>query len=139
MRRFAATVLLLVTVSAGAGGLAGCAGSGGDGGNGAHLSVSAFAERTQQAGTVVLDVRTSAEFAAGHLANAVNIDVNMGDFAQKIGALDKNSTYAVYCHSGRRSGIALQQLESAGFTHVADLSGGVSAWTAGGRLLVTGS
>jgi len=37
----------------------------------------------------VIDVRTPAEYAAGHIAGAQNIDVEAGDFASKIAALDK--------------------------------------------------
>jgi phage shock protein E len=136
-RRFAATVVLIAGLSAGAvTGLAGCSGSGG---NGAHLSVSAFATETGKTGVVVLDVRTPSEFASGHLANAKNLDIDGGDFAQQIAGLDKNASYAVYCRTGHRSGLALDQMKSAGFTHVVDLSGGITAWTADGHQVVTGS
>ncbi|MEN9711505.1 MAG: hypothetical protein RL441_1497 [Actinomycetota bacterium] len=63
---------------------------------------------------VVVDVRTPGEYAAGHVAGAINIDVESGDFASAIGTLDKSKTYLVYCHSGRRSGIAAEQMRSAG-------------------------
>lgn len=135
-RRFVATVLLAGGLATGAvTGLTGCSGSGG---NGAHLGVADFAAETGKSGAVVLDVRTPAEFAAGHLPNAQNIDINGGDFAQRIASLDKNVTYAVYCRSGHRSGVALDQMTSAGFTHVADLAGGIQAWTSEGRQVVTG-
>lgn len=65
---------------------------------------------------VVVDVRTAGEYAAGHVAGAINIDVESGDFASAIGTLDKSKTYLVYCHSGRRSGIAAEQMRSAGLT-----------------------
>ena len=136
-KRFAGTVLLGVALLAGM--LTACSGSGSAGSvNGGHLSVSAFAAALEQPGTVVVDVRTPSEFAAGHLAKAVNLDVQSGDFGQRIAGLDKNASYALYCHSGNRSGIALQQMTAAGFTHVVDLSGGGSAWASDGRRLVTG-
>jgi phage shock protein E len=68
----------------------------------------------------VIDVRTPAEYAAGHIAGATNIDVQAADFGSKIAALDKQATYLVYCHSGRRSGIAATQMAAAGFTHIVD-------------------
>src|SRR6266513_411645 len=46
---------------------------------------------------VVLDVRTTREFKAGHIPGALNIDVNSPDFDQKVGGLDKNKTYLVHC------------------------------------------
>ncbi|HEY5247692.1 MAG TPA: rhodanese-like domain-containing protein, partial [Dermatophilaceae bacterium] len=52
--------------------------------------------------------------------------------------LDKNATYAVYCHSGNRSGAALEQMAAAGFTHLFDLAGGLTAWQAMGGHMVAG-
>jgi phage shock protein E len=59
-------------------------------------------------------------------------------FAAWIAALDKNTTYAVYCHSGNRSGTALEQMTAAGFTHVYDLAGGIGAWQNMGGPMATG-
>jgi phage shock protein E len=68
----------------------------------------------------VIDVRTPSEYAAGHIAGAQNIDVEAADFGTKIAALDKKAPYLVYCHSGRRSGIAATQMAAAGFTNIVD-------------------
>ena len=68
----------------------------------------------------VIDVRTPAEYAAGHIAGARNIDVEGADFASAIAALDKGAAYLVYCHSGRRSAMAAEQLAAAGFTDIVD-------------------
>ena len=95
---------------------------------GAHLSATDFSTAMKAPGTVVLDVRTPAEFAAGPLPDAKNIDIEGPDFATRIAALDKTATYAVYCHSGNRSGVAMQQMTAASFTHVYDLAGGIGAW-----------
>jgi phage shock protein E len=69
---------------------------------------------------VVIDVRTPAEFAAGHIAGAQNIDVEAADFASRIASLDKKASYLVYCRSGRRSAIAADQMAAAGFTDIVD-------------------
>jgi phage shock protein E len=55
-------------------------------------------------GTVILDVRTPAEYTSGHLPQARNINIERSDFATRIAALDKNATYAGYCRSGHRAG-----------------------------------
>ncbi len=68
----------------------------------------------------VIDVRTPSEYAAGHIAGAQNIDVEAADFGSRIATLDKKAPYLVYCHSGRRSGIAATQMAAAGFTDIAD-------------------
>lgn len=44
-----------------------------------HVSVSEFATAASSPQVVVVDVRTPQEFAAGHLARAINIDVNASD------------------------------------------------------------
>jgi rhodanese-related sulfurtransferase len=106
--------------------------------DGRHLDPTAFATAIKQPGTVVLDVRTPAEYAAGHIATARNLDVQSSDFPQQVAALDKTASYAVYCHSGKRSAAAVQLMGAAGLANVVDLSGGVTAWTAAGNPLVTG-
>ncbi len=104
--------------------------------NGASLSVDAFATAMSSPGTTIIDVRTPAEFSSGHLAGARNLDVEASDFEQRVTTLDKAASYAVYCHSGRRSGVAVETMRRLGFTSVYDLAGGVGAWTAAGRPLV---
>lgn len=73
----------------------------------------------------IIDVRTPAEFAQGHVAGARNIDVQSAGFAAEIAALPQGGTYLVYCRSGNRSAQAATQMRDAGLT-VAD-GGGLSA------------
>jgi phage shock protein E len=80
---------------------------------------------------IVIDVRTPAEFAAGHIAGAQNIDVEASDFKDRIAALDPKAPYLVYCRSGRRSAIAAQQMVDAGFGDIVD-AGGMDALIAAG-------
>lgn len=82
---------------------------------------------------IVLDLRTEAEFKAGHIAGAKNIDFLGGDFAQKIGALDKGKTYLVHCGSGRRSTRALEVFQSQKFTSILHLNEGFKSWEAAGK------
>ena len=55
---------------------------------------------------VVLDIRTPAEYAEGHLAGAKNIDFKAEDFEAKIGELDSGKAYVVHCKSGGRSSLS---------------------------------
>jgi phage shock protein E len=89
-----------------------------------NLNAEQFVAKSQEMNVVVVDVRTSGEFSEGHLANAINIDVEAGVFDQEIATLDKSATYAVYCRSGRRSGIATEKMAKAGFTSVFNLKQG---------------
>ena len=100
------------------------------------LKVSDFSAKSQEVGVVSLDVRTADEFAEGHLIDAININVESGNFEAEIEKLDKNTTYAVYCRSGRRSAIAVDLMKKAGFTNLYNLDGGLIDWSASGLPLV---
>lgn len=101
-----------------------------------NLDAQAFSEVAATSSTYVLDVRTPGEFAVGHLTNAHNINVESDTFGAEIAKLDKQATYAVYCHSGRRSAIATAQMEKVGFQHLYNLNGGVEAWMASGGMMM---
>ncbi len=105
---------------------------------GASLAPAEFAAAAKLPDTVLLDVRTPAEFASGHLPGAVNVDIESADFGQQIMALDQAKSYAVYCRSGNRSKAAVTAMQQAGFTKLFDLSGGITAWQSAGGEVVTG-
>ena len=85
---------------------------------------------------VILDVRQPDEFAAGHLAKAVNLDwLNPSAFSEGMAKLDKDHTYYIYCRSGRRSNAAASKMKREGF-RVFDMKGGYLQWTSEGRPVV---
>jgi hypothetical protein len=69
----------------------------------------------------IIDVRSDAEYAAGHLEGATQFDLSNGELEEALGTLDKNAEYFVYCRSGNRSAQATALMEQAGFTKVTDL------------------
>lgn len=71
--------------------------------------------------TAIIDVRTVEEFNAGHLEGAVNIPVEVGDFVGTVSQLDPEGTYLIYCKSGRRAGVAIDQMTQLGFTDMSNL------------------
>lgn len=87
-------------------------------------------------GAVVIDVRTPAEFAQGHVPDALLIDVSASSFASQISQLDPNQAYVVYCRSGNRSAAAISQMLAAGFTELYDM-GPLTAWAQAGHPVVT--
>ena len=101
-----------------------------------HVPPAQFAERIQEPGILLLDVRTPDEYAGGHIAGATNIDFYDPNFQEKISTLDKTATYEVYCHTGNRSGKTLSLMRSLGFAHVQDMSGGILSWLREGRPVV---
>jgi rhodanese-related sulfurtransferase len=80
--------------------------------------------------TVLVDIRTPAEFAAGHLRDAKNIP--LADFGTRIGELDKSKgkSIVVVCQTGARADKAAGLLQKAGFADVVALEGGQVAWLA---------
>ncbi len=92
--------------------------------------VKQFAGLVADSSVVVLDVRTAEEFAEGHIARAINIDVKDDNFLSNAKRqLPQDKTIAVYCRSGRRSAKACGLLEKEGFK-VYNLLGGIMAWQA---------
>ena len=97
-------------------------------GNFENTDVQGFAELVADTNVVVLDVRTAAEFAEGHLERAINIDYHQSDFVEKAKAtLPLDKKIAVYCRSGRRSAGAACKLGEDGYKLV-NLKGGIIAW-----------
>lgn len=70
---------------------------------------------------VMLDVRTDAEYAAGHIPNTVHIPLD--SLRNFVGGFDKRKTYYVNCQSGLRSYIACRILSGNGIDCY-NLSGG---------------
>ena len=106
--------------------------------SGAKIGAAEFAAALKLPGTTILDVRTPQEYAQGHLPGAVNVDVSSPDFTAQLAALDPSAPYAVYCHSGNRSGVAVSTMAEQGFTDAYHLEGGITAWQeAGGEVVTT--
>jgi phage shock protein E len=78
-------------------------------------------------GATVIDVRTSDEFARGHLPRAVNLPVQELPAriaeVEKLVAGERGRPIVVYCAVGGRAAKAKSQLEMAGYTHVVNGGG----------------
>lgn len=94
------------------------------------MAVDSFANQLRMTPKAqLIDVRTAAEFAEGHLANAKNLDVRQPDFNQVVAQLDRKQPVFVYCLSGGRSKTAAEQLRAMGYGPVYELGGGYLKWT----------
>jgi rhodanese-related sulfurtransferase len=98
-----------------------------------HVDAAGAAEVIEEAGTVVLDVRTPSEYSSGHVPGAINIDFNEADFESRLDTLDREPMYVVYCRSGYRSSRALKVLGRLRFRLVVHLAGGMTAWEKAGE------
>ncbi|MGR8980470.1 MAG: rhodanese-like domain-containing protein [Gammaproteobacteria bacterium] len=78
-------------------------------------------------GLVLLDVREPSEFRFARINNSMLIPLNQ--IPHRIGELDPNKEIIVICHHGIRSRHAAHYLARAGFENVANLTGGIDAWS----------
>lgn len=73
--------------------------------------------------TFLIDVRTPEEYAAGHLESAVNIEYQQIESRITQVGVRKNDEVILYCHSGRRAGIARETLLRLGYANVQNYGG----------------
>ena len=88
------------------------------------MNAQSFLAKITDEAVTVIDVRSAQEYAQGHLANSVNINVESDQFTTQIANLDKEKEYALYCRSGRRSTIAADQMAKAGFKTITNYNQG---------------
>ena len=88
----------------------------------------------QQQGALLLDVRDTAEWQAGHAPGARHIE--LARLPARLGDLPAGRTVITICRSGARSGRAAALLARDGRT-VMNLAGGMRAWARAGLPVVT--
>lgn len=101
---------------------------------GASLDTLGATRLINDAGAVVLDVRSPQEFSGGHLPNARNIPV--AELDKRKGELPANKPVIICCASGARSGRAAGLLRKAGRKDVFNLGGGLQSWRQAGLPVV---
>jgi hydroxyacylglutathione hydrolase len=79
-----------------------------------------------EAGAAAVDVRSRAEWEAGHIPGAVNIFA--GEIADRLDELPRRRPLVVHCQGGTRSAIAASLLNARGVTEVLDQPGGFAEW-----------
>ena len=75
----------------------------------------------------VIDVREPAEYAFGHIPNAINIP--LGELEERFEELNKNDELQIICRTGNRSDFAAQKLSEKGFQNVKNVVPGMKDWT----------
>lgn len=77
---------------------------------------------------IILDVRTEAEYAEGHIPGAICVpNESIGEEMPKE-LPDKEQLILVYCRSGNRSKQASEKLAKLGYTNIKEF-GGINTWT----------
>jgi len=102
------------------------------------VDVAEFAEAVADTSYVVLDVRTPAEYAEGHIPGThFNIDVLEDNYTETaLKTLPKDKPVALYCRSGNRSKNAARILAENGY-QVLELGTGFRGWPAAGKKVET--
>ena len=83
----------------------------------------------------LLDVREPDEWAAGHAPGAHHLP--MMDVPARIAEVPTDTEVVVVCRAGGRSGQVVSYLLGNGWDNVRNLDGGMQAWAAAGRDVVT--
>lgn len=98
------------------------------------VDVTTFAKAVSDTNYVVLDVRTAAEHAEGHIPGThFNIDVLEDSYTETaLKMLPKDKPVALYCRSGNRSKNAARILAENGY-QVLELGTGFRGWVAAGK------
>ena len=98
------------------------------------VDVAEFAKVVSDTSYVVLDVRTPAEHAEGHIPGThFNIDVLEDGYSETVlDKLPKDKPVALYCRSGNRSKTAARILAENGY-QVLELGTGFRGWVAAGK------
>jgi rhodanese-related sulfurtransferase len=73
----------------------------------------------------LVDVREDFEY---EMSNLGGILIPLGGILIETDKIDKNKQVVVMCRSGKRSAVAIMQLEAQGFTNLYNLQGGITAW-----------
>lgn len=83
--------------------------------------------RTEDPAWQLLDVREGWERDVASVDGT--IDIPMGNVAERLSELDAERPVAVLCHSGGRSARIAAFLSQQGFGTVANVAGGIDAWS----------
>jgi rhodanese-related sulfurtransferase len=84
----------------------------------------------ENAGAVLLDVRTADEFSRGRISGSVLLPVDRIDAGAAVVLTDKGALILIYCRRGNRSRVAANALIAKGYTNVYDF-GGIDRWPYG--------
>ena len=94
-----------------------------------ELTAAQVAEKLKSAGrpVVLLDVREAWERDLAAIEPSLHIPMN--DVPTRVEEIPKDREVVVYCHGGTRSAMSAGFLEAHGFSKVANLHGGIDAWS----------
>lgn len=92
----------------------------------AQMTVQELKERMDRgAAPVLIDVREPQEYQICNLGARL---IPLSEIPSRLGEIPRDREVVVHCKSGHRSQMVAEYLAQAGYTQVANLSGGILAW-----------
>jgi rhodanese-related sulfurtransferase len=99
-----------------------------------RIDVKQMKEMIDRGSAQIIDTRTPAEFAGGHIAGAVNIPYTA--IVDRQAEIDPNKEHLLICRSGNRSAVGCEFAAACGFGDLYNIEGGMIAWTEAGFAIV---
>ena len=98
-------------------------------------SVPALKSLLASGNVLLIDVRTPAEYRAGHIAGAINRPLN--DLGRHVAEISPEREVVLYCSSGFRSAMGVMALQLEGRHQVKGFAPSIEGWKAAGEPVVT--
>ena len=100
------------------------------------IDAAGLAERSTDPNLLMIDVRSEAEWNAGHIPGSIHRF--LGDLPERSEELPRHQPIVVFCQTGTRSSIAASLLRARGFEDVTNFPGGVAEWQRSGFAVEAG-
>ena len=97
------------------------------------ISASALRQRLDNGDAVVVDVRTTGEFASGHIARSINVP--MDEIEARLEDIPTGGKVVLICQTWQRSKMTYDRLKGR-LDKVVCLDGGIDSWTRSGQPVV---
>ena len=97
------------------------------------------ADKAIQASDMLIDVREPDEFHNGHIAGAINIPRGLLEFkfTNDEALTSRDLNIVIHCKNSGRAALSARSLADMGYLHVQSISGGIEAWLAAEKPVVT--
>lgn len=94
-----------------------------------QTSVEVVHEALKSGAVTVVDVREADEWEAGHIPGAKPIPRGVLEYRAADELPDRDARIVVHCAVGGRGSLAAKSLQEMGYSNVANMQGGVNAWS----------
>lgn len=97
------------------------------------MEIPELKRKADQENALLIDVRQPAEYASGHIPQAINIPLRT--LPENLDKIPQNRPVIVYCTTGYRSGIGVMTLRLLGYSNISAFPPSIQGWKAAGEPL----